>query len=676
MDAPTINASRESETLRSEMKEISIKYLARIWNVPFNTAKQRILRHSNLLEIRLSGKENGGSRRMISIESLRSSGLLRHGYVENSEGNRLLASSIIRKSFDRLSQSEEELLIKIDPLWQQSTQTKVIEAFCSLFGVSRAWLYRDHSADRHLEKSDTWNEMGAGQKEVVVKIFTSHRNRRVFIEDCMSRENLPVVSERTWYRIAQKLSRDYQDELLLMRKGQVALRQATEPILRDRTHLKPLEVIVGDSTPSDLPAIWINGEVVRPAITFWVDMRTDMIVGRAIGLYDNSLTIKTALFDCLIHYGVPSICYMDNGKPFKAARIVGHKYEEMDVRISWADDVESDLRKFETKGVLPALGIRRLHAIRKNPRAKTVERVFGRGGLSDWMKNYSDYLGNNYWNRPEGVQQAIVEHRKARKHGAKGGILINKKTGEVIQIRTIEELAWILDRFIEWHNNRTSEGFGMDGKSPLEIYQALTQKDPPKKIDALKLAWSFLEGPDRPKHISRTTGHILFKKDIFYRADKFWNHRGEDVLLKYNPLDRKWWHRADGNQHEYVPREIYVYDIKGIFIDIAHMVERAMPIDDPNIADRLAMTQRTYHEAVESVKELRANGNTPLNPLSRGDLATVVNVNTMTEEILKAEEKRRELNRQKGPRRLTHEQLMKENCTTEEEINGIFKGKE
>lgn len=617
---------------RSTMQFISIEDLAQTLRVTIWAIHKTIKRHG--LDVHRLRKDGGGFKLMISIESLKEAGLLTHGFIERSEGNKLLASSIVRKGFDRLTDTELNLLERVDPLWKQSSQSKIIQAFSSLLGVSRAWLYRDHTTDGRSDRGSAWGLMGAKQRERVLKLFIQYRNRRSFVTECIREDDLPRLSDRTWYRIGAMLAKDYHDELTLIRKGPIALRQETEPVLRDKTYLKPLQVIVGDYWRVDRVVKWVDGDLVRPSLSVWVDQRTNMIVGVALAKNPNALGVKTSLLYVFLRFGIPEIAYMDNGKEYKAHRVAGTSVEVINIHADWMSDIDSDLKKFEVKGFLPSMRIRDLRAIVKNPRAKIVERIFGRGGFSDWAKEFSDWIGGKYWERPEQVQKAIVDFRvQRREHSAK--LYHDAITGEAIPFTTIEGLSAEIYGFIQFHNNRQSKGFGMDGKSPAELFAELSKEHTPRKASTYQIAFSFLEGKDKPKKI-RKNGLIEFKRDFFYRADRLWNHRLEQVYALYNPVDGFWWTRADGKQSEFLPNSLLVYDMNGVFIDEATFKERVHPTE-ADVKPLMQVTQRTVKEARDTLRGLIAGSGLPELP--------TVDVKTIPEEVIKEEERRKEENR-------------------------------
>ena len=578
---------------------ITIRQYAALKGIPFDTAKHQVQRRKSELHIEKRMKPAGGGyERYISTESLAASGLLNNGPVIASEGNRLLACSIVKKKFENLSTTEIDLMDKLDFDWRakiHKRKTELQKTMSEKLNISRAGLHRDHTKDRRKERDTIWDKMTAEQKDVVTRIFLKRRTIANFVVDCMSNPDLPNASRRSWYRIASDLQKGFRGELILRDEGPKALALMTEPILRDKTHLGFLDMIVGDYWRTDLVVEWNEHRLVRPALSVWVDLRTNMIVGAALSENPNARGVKKSLLQVLTNFGCPKIALMDNGKEYRAHAIVGKEIEESRVKEDFMPEVDSDFKRFEYKGLLPTIGIKSRHALPYNGRAKPVERVFGIGGFSDLAKEFSDYIGGTYKERPEEVQRAIKQHKKGIKKYR------NRVTGEVITFCTIEELAGRINEFIHLHNNRPSKGFGMDGKSPAELSAELSTEHPLNLVDLAEVAFAFM---DRKQFRTRANGMIEFRKYMYYRADKLWHHPNEDVYVVYDIEDGFWWERADHKQREYLPKSLMVYTLKGKFICEAHFKERVHPTE-ADVRPLLEVTRRPIKDAKDTWRSLR-----------------------------------------------------------------------
>lgn len=603
---------------------ITIAELAQLLNRTYEATKKIIYRAKFTTQIISTPR---GRQLQISVQSLLENNIITARQAEQlllnkataaataiqpSEGNRLLASSIVRKQFCNLTETEEEFLSAI-PNWRELRRSEIVDILATQLHVSRAWLYRDHTNDKRKEKESAFLKLTPAQQQIVQQLLLKNHTRKAFVTLCMNNESLPDYSARTWYRIADELAKELHYEHLFVQQGPIALRQSTPAILRDRTHLRPLEVIVGDYWRVDRIVKWIDGELVMPYLCVWIDWRTYKIVGYALAKTPNSLGVKTALYVCFTRHGVPQYAYMDNGKEFRAARVSGSSIEEVNVKFSF-DEVDDLVKQLEYKGIITGLGIRDINAIFKNPRAKIVERAFGRGGFTDWAKEFQDWTGAKYWQQPEWLKMNVNRYRSEKKVRTIENLeFVNKHTGEIFRFADYYDLAASIQEFIDRHNNRISTGYGMDEMSPNMLWEKLNANDTVRKIPAATIAFHFLEGTVKKV---RSDGKIEFKKHFFYESSRLMQHRLKRVYVKYNPIDGFWFHRPDGAQHEFLPNSLLVFDESGKYIDEALYCQRAHPIAEEHLAERMKKQgefQKNVRESVQSI--LSANvpliANTP-----------------------------------------------------------------
>ncbi len=574
-----------------------------------------------------------GRQLQISLPSLLSHSILTPAQAEkflltqklslaNSDGNRLLAAAIVAKKFENLTESELELLNALGN-WRAKKKEEIIEIFVSSFGRSRAWFYRNHATDKRKEKDGILESLTTEQLESAKKYLLQSRSIQSFAVKCINDENLPDVSTSTWRRLHADLSVEMCNELDLMKEGRLQMRNRLAPILRDKTTLKVMEAATSDFWRIDFVVKWLDGSLARPSACFIEDWRTGKIVGRAITRFPNSLGVKTALFDCFLHHGIMKQFNIDNGKEFVAHRVVGTKIEQQLVKIDYSD-VEDKLKVFETRGFLPSLIVKSHRALKRNPISKTIERRFGRGGPTDWAKEFSNWSGANYWQKREVVARA---ERKFRKGEQKD--FVDANTGEIVHFMEIDELISAIDEFVNRHNNRPSSGFGMDGKTPNQLWDELVKLDPPRRAPVEKIAFSFLEGPEKPRRI-RMSGYIELKKHFFFASDVTLRMRGRWVFLRWNPIDGFWWHRGDDMQFEFLPNNIFVYDENGEYLTTVKFVDRQHPLEaGENVSALMSRKMNLIKETEETVNHL-LTGKAP-----------VVDVKTVPDEIVAAAAKKR-----------------------------------
>lgn len=587
---------------------ISLKHLAMILSKDYEVVKKRVQRSdvATRYETDSAGRHLQIStvslieNNWLSQEQINSFETTKNVKIDASEGNRLLASAIVRKNFDNLTTLEEDLLAAL-PNWRSMTKTQLVQTLSSVLGVSRAWLYRDHTTDRRTEKESAFTRMTTEQQNIVSQYHITKHTAKLFVQACLDDLFLPEISPRTWYRIHSELKKALHFEREFVTKGPIALRQQTPAILRDRTHLKPLEVIVGDYWRVDRIVKWIDGELVMPYLCVWVDWRTYKIVGYALAKTPNSLGVKTALYVCFTQHGIPQYAYMDNGKEFRAMRVSGSRLEEVNTVLR-LDEVDDLVKQFAYKGIITGLGIKDINAIFKNPRAKIIERAFGRGGFTDWAKEFQDWTGAKYWQQPEWLKMNVNRYRSEKKVRSLINVeFTNRNTGEFFQFADYFDLAASIREYIDRHNNRISTGHGMDERSPNQVWELLTAEHPTRRVPASTIAFHFLEGTTK---MVRRDGKIEFKRHMFYESQRMPLYRLQNVFIKYNPIDGFWFNRPDGLQHEFLPNALLVFDENGKFIDEALYSERTHPIHEPNLGERMKKQGDFQKSVRDSVKNI------------------------------------------------------------------------
>ncbi len=614
--------------LPESIQWITLKQLSEVTSKDFGALRVRL--HRSVEIIRSHETTAHGRELRISVESL-----LEHGWITTKqidkltrrmtsagdrpgEGETLLMNSAVLKKLQDLSVTEIEILDKYVPTWSALSLNKIVKKLSVITGKHRTWFLRDHRTDKRTQRESILDKITPEQLMLMKRMIISIRMKKNFVDQCMKEDSLPKLSDRTYYRIHTELEKEMHDEIVFMQSGEIALRQQTEPIRRDKTFLGALECVVGDYWRVDCITKWADGTYTRPALAVWVDFRTNLIVGYALAKNPNSLGVKTSLYEVFARYGIPDACYMDNGKEYRAHRIAGLKDEIIECRpFELKNEIDNDVKLFEHAGILPALGIRDMRAIIRNARAKPIERIFGRGGFTDRAKELPGYSGSKYWEMPEVVRHALVAARK-------GEIYVDKVTGETLEFCDIRQLVANMTEFIEFHNQRPSRGFGMDGKSPLQLYTELCALKAPRKADVHQIAFVFMEGYMVKV---RKTSEIEFKKDMFFRADELWNHRGEHVHIRFNPVKGSWWMRADKMQAVFLPLVLFVFDENGQFICEATQKVRMHPTE-AEISEPMARQRKTFSDAKKNVKML-TQGNSTQNAFP------VVDVKNMPEEAMR-----------------------------------------
>ncbi|MDZ4042887.1 MAG: Mu transposase C-terminal domain-containing protein [Eubacteriales bacterium] len=294
---------------------------------------------------------------------------------------------------------------------------------------------------------------------------------------------LPAPSRATVYRI---INEDIlPGERVLGREGSEAFRKKVEPkARRDMSDIRKNEIWTGDG--HTLPCfVNFGGRAIKPVFSVWEDMRTRVITGYTISMYDTSQSIGMALRHGILPkpgspvQGIPEQAYTDNGKDYRSKHLAL---------------------------VYAGLRIDERFCTPRSPWTKPVERFF-----STMHLRFTKYLPGYCGNVPSDRAERFNEKELLRQ----GKLLTPQQ---------------VLERFTEWleqdyHQRRHSEL----GTSPLELYVSL---------DAARV-----EMPDE-----RALDILLMKADevkiyqdgirrfqrLFW-AEELMPFVGETVTVRYDP---------------------------------------------------------------------------------------------------------------------------------------------
>lgn len=111
--------------------------------------------------------------------------------------------------------------------------------------------------------------------------------------------------------------------IALARQGREALDRMRPAQRRDRTALDVLEAFCADGHRFDVRVDWGKGEIGRPLLVAWQDIRSGKLAGWRIGREETSEAYRLSLCEALWRYGAPRNVIVDNGRGIASKRLTG-----------------------------------------------------------------------------------------------------------------------------------------------------------------------------------------------------------------------------------------------------------------------------------------------------------------------------------------------------------------
>lgn len=249
-----------------------------------------------------------------------------------------------------------------------------------------------------------------------------------------------------------------------------------------------------------------RGKIVRPWITAFQDAKSRKIVSLLVrNASPDSTAIKQALRIGICENGIPEEIYTDNGK----------------------DYLSSELDPESANSVLNILGIHKRRAKPYHGQSKPIERFFGT--LENrFGKLFYSYVGSDGKERPEHMQK------------------LKKELENDPNIPSIDKYTELLENYIREYNSTSHSGYGMNGKTPDEIYYNSFVKPAQKITDDNVLKVLF--GNSKECKVSNSGVRVC---GINFVCEDLIDLLNKKVIARYDPNDLG---------------KVYIYTIEGKFI--------------------------------------------------------------------------------------------------------------
>jgi putative transposase len=263
-----------------------------------------------------------------------------------------------------------------------------------------------------------------------------------------------------------------------------------------------LDVIV-NTAPHGSPA-----KLCRPWLTAWEDLRSRKIVGWHLFAHDpNHTTILLALRSACLADGIPEVALVDNGKDFDSYALQG---ETKAMRFA-RRKIKVEFDSIRHGGVLGALGVKVVHAIVHNAKAKPVERFFGTL-CARFSKLWPTYCGRNPEEKPENLPDQLARGNAP----------------------SMEDFA---SSFATWvdvdYNGRVHEGDSMEGLTPAAAFEQFMVSRRVARAEELQL---LIQKTSQP--ITATRHGLQWDGIEYGRGDPaLFQFMGKKLYLRVDPDD-------------------------------------------------------------------------------------------------------------------------------------------
>ena len=358
------------------------------------------------------------------------------------------------------------------------------------------------------------------------------RSSRPTFESCHERLKA-AAAEQGWTlpsakTLQRRLDRDIPAPVkVLARDGAEALERMFPPMIRDRGDFHALQAVNADGHRWDV-FVQFPGKPkpIRPMMVAIQDLYSNKILGYRIGESEGADLVQLAFGDVFRTWGVPDLCWLDNGRAFASKWITGGTPNRYRFKVKEADPV----------GVLTALGVEVRWTQPYSGRSKPIERAFR--DLCDHGARHPEFQGAYTGNKPDAKPEDYASR--------------------AVPLHVFE--AVIAD-LIRRHNAREGRRT-LACRSVLsfdQAFEASYAQSLPRKAAPEQLRMCLLSGERLT--CDRLTGAVTLFGNRYW-SDFLAGQRGEQVVVRFDP-----------NRLHSEPA--HVYALSGAYLGAAELQEAA-----------------------------------------------------------------------------------------------------
>lgn len=290
------------------------------------------------------------------------------------------------------------------------------------------------------------------------------------------------------------------------RKGEKALLAMYPPLQRDFTTLDLHEMWCADGHKADLFCRWVDADgkttIGRPIVVAWQDLRSRYFVGYAVGQVESADLIRLAFKNAAeTARAIPAHMLLDNGRGFASKLLTGGIPNRYRFKV----------REEDIPGIFKLLGSEVHWTIPGWGQSKPIEPAWR--FIPERVCKRPEFQGAYCGNRPDAKPEECDPQKAV----------------------PIERFKAALAEEVSAYNRRDHRGDGMNGKSPLAVYEELLPHTAVRQPTAQQLRLCLLAAESvKP---DKKTGAV------FVLGNRYWNEKCADLdidrayVVRFNPED-------------------------------------------------------------------------------------------------------------------------------------------
>lgn len=394
---------------------------------------------------------------------------------------------------------------------------------------------------RKAEISDqVWEAFKADYLRLSEPSFASSYHR---VKRLAEAQGWAMPNERTLRRRVEEIP---EAVLTMARKGRDAAKAIFPAQERDRSGFHALEAVNADGHKWDVFVQWEDGTIGRPLMMGFQDLYSNMFLAWRVCKSENKDDVRLCFGDLIETYGIPTHCYLDNGRAFASKWLTGGTPNRYRFKV----------KEEEPDGILTQLGVKVHWTTPYAGQSKPIER-----GFKDFAHDIAKhpefdgaYTGNNPLAKPEDYGSKAVP---------------------------IAKFIAVINREIAAHNAREGRDTRVCG-GKLSFQQA---------FDASYASSQITKATVEQRRMCMLAAEQIRvrKRDgaVFLLGNRYWHqelleHRGRLVTMRFDP--------------ENVHTDLGVYAQDGTLICVAELLE-AVGFADTDAAREHARARKTFLRA-------------------------------------------------------------------------------